>query len=233
MVIIPKAQEHSTFAENLKHLFQQQLQGDIPAEIIESEVRPHEITLVGITNLFPLRYIKPLRFLKERYDLRLSQTDNPERVRLELHCEGDGTQYPDLFIPAREEILSKALPYIMLAKILQIIQPVKNEETGSADLYLVTQDDYGLDKYVRLGRHLIELFDNVDVLVAQQLEGAVDKMLDLPEYRHQEKRATLITHVQEELRSVLAECRGSVEDAIYKRFEDAARKSIQLLRARA
>ena len=116
MVIIPKAQEHSTFVEGLKHLFQQQLQGDIPAEIIESDVRPHEITLIGITNLFPLRYIKPLRFLKERYNLRLGQTDKPERVRLEIHCEGDGIQYPDLFVPARGETLSKSLPTLCWRK---------------------------------------------------------------------------------------------------------------------
>lgn len=232
IAIIPRAQEHSAFAEHLKHLFSQQLRGDIPTEIIESDSRPHEITLVGITNLFPLRYIKPLTFLKERYDLRLRTTDKPDRVRLELHCAGDGTESYDLFVPAREDIIVKTLPYILLAKMLQIIQPVRNEETGSADLYLVTKDEYGLDKYVRLGRHLPEIFESLDILAAQQLEESVEKLLATPEYRHQDKRAMLITHVQEELRTVLAERRGNVEDEMYKRFSEAARRSIQILQTR-
>ena len=231
-VIIPKALEHGAFVEQLKQLFRQQLQGGIPVEIIESDTKLHEITLVGVTNLFPLRYIKPLRFLKERYDQRLRQTDKPERVRLEIHCEGDGTQYPDLFVPAREALITKALPYILLAKVLQILRPMKNEDTGSTDLYLVEQDTYGLEEHIRLGRNLSELFETLDLLIAQKFEGAVEKLLVTPEYRHQEKRAMLTAQIQEELKTVLSERRRNVEDEMYKRFREAARTSIQLLQAR-
>ncbi|MBA2593645.1 MAG: hypothetical protein H0U97_15915 [Gammaproteobacteria bacterium] len=101
MIIIPKAQEHIAFAEKLKALFRQQLGGDIPIEITEDKERPNEITLIGLTNLFPLRYIKPLTLLKERYDNRVRQADKPAKVKLELHCEGDGSQYPKLFISSQ------------------------------------------------------------------------------------------------------------------------------------
>ncbi|MGH9427177.1 MAG: tubulin-like doman-containing protein, partial [Terriglobia bacterium] len=166
MVIIPKAQEYVAFAENLKTLFRQQLRGDIPTEVIENDAKPNEITLVGVTNLFPLRYAKPLAFLKERYEKRLSQTDKPARVKLELHCEGDGSQYPELFVPSREKLLDKALPYVILAKTLQIIKPLTNQATGSTDLFLVEQDEYGLPKRTKLGRGLTEMFDSLDTLVA-------------------------------------------------------------------
>ena len=127
-VIIPKAHEHAAFAEKLKGLFRQQIEGVIPAETVESDAKANEITLISATNLFPLRYVKPLRFLKERYDLRLQQTDKPERIKLELHCEGEGTQHPDLFVTAT---ISKYLPYMILAKALQLIQPITNPVTGT------------------------------------------------------------------------------------------------------
>ena len=84
---------------------------------------------------------------------------------------------------------------------------------------------------IRLGRDPIDLFENVDVLVAQQLEGAVDKLLAMPEYRHQEKRAALTTQIQAELRTVLAERRGNVEDGMYNALKMLL-VNIQLLRAR-
>lgn len=231
MVIIPKPQEHGAFAETLNTLFRQQLRGDIPTEIIESDERPNEITLVGVTNLFPLRYVKPLAFLKERYEERLSQTDKPARVKLELHCEGDGTQYPELFVPSRERLITKSLPYVMLAKTLGIIQPLPNQATGTADLYLVEKDEYNLPKQTRLGKSLTELFETVDTLKAQQLEEAVEKLLAAPDYQHQDKRAELKEQIRQDLAAVLADRRGNVEDPVYVSFTQAARTAMQLLQA--
>ena len=231
MVILPKAQEYAKFADNLKGIFRQQLRGDIPAEIIESDSKPHEITLVTLTNLFPLRYVKSLRFLKERYDQRLTQTDRPDRVKLELHGEGDGSQYPPLFVPDRDEVLDKALPYLMLAKIMGIIQPITNPVSGSTELYLIEADEDGLDKRTKLGKTRADLFESLDPLLAQRFEQSVCALLAKPDYQHQDKRAALMTQVRDELKAVLAERGGNVEDKVYLRFEQAARKAIQLLRA--
>ena len=43
--------------------------GDV--EIIESDGRPNEITLISITNLFPVRYLKPLKLFEEKYRRRI------------------------------------------------------------------------------------------------------------------------------------------------------------------
>jgi hypothetical protein len=228
MIIIPAAQEYGRFAEELKQLFLQQLAGTIPAQILESDAKPHEITLISVVNLFPLRYIKPLRFLKERYDARLSQTDKPDRVKLELHCEGDGTQFPELFVTIG---LTRSLPYIMLAKPLGLIQPLTNPAIGSTELYLIELDEFGLEKRVRLGKNLTDVFDTLEITTAQKFEEAVGKLLAKPENRHQDKRAALMAQVRDEIKVVLAERGGNFEDEIYKHFEEAARKAMQLLQA--
>ena len=53
VVILPKAEDLGAFSEELKTLFREQFRGDIPVEIIESETKPNEITILGLTNLFP------------------------------------------------------------------------------------------------------------------------------------------------------------------------------------
>jgi hypothetical protein len=231
MIIIPKAPENAAFATKLKEVIKNQFRGGIPLEVIESDGKPNEITFIGLTNLFPLRYAKPLRFLKERYDVRLAHTDKPDRVRLELHSEGDGTQFPELFVPDRDLIITKSLPFVILAKVLGIMQPITSPTTGSTDLYLIEQDEDGLDKHTKLGRNLLDLFENLDVLAAQRFEDSVHRILTTPEYQHQDKRSAVQSQIRNELRAVLNDRRGDIEDPIYKRFESAARKALQMLKA--
>ena len=40
----------------------------IPSPQVPSEVKPNEITLISVTNLFPLRYLDQTAFLKEKYE---------------------------------------------------------------------------------------------------------------------------------------------------------------------
>jgi hypothetical protein len=231
MTIIPKSPENAAFATKLKEVIKSQFRGGIPVEVIESDGKLNEILLIGLTNLFPLRYAKLLRFLKERYDVRLAQTDKPDRVRLELHLEGDGTQFPELFVPDRDLVIGKALPFVILAKVLGIVQPITSPTTGSTELYLIEVDEDGLDKHTKLGRNLPDLVENLDVLAAQRFEDSVQSVLMTPEYQHQDKRSAVQAQIRSELRAVLNDRRGDIEDSIYKRFESAARKALQILKA--
>jgi len=134
-------------------------------------------------------------------------------------------------VPDRDVIINKTLPYIILAKVFGITQTITSPTTGATDLFLVEQDEEGLDKRTKLGRNLTDLFENLDVLNAQRFEASVNKMLST-EYQHQDKRTAAQSLLRDELKSVLAERRNDIEDPIYKRFEDATRKGIQLLKAK-
>ena len=106
-VILPKAPEWPDFLTRLREIFRGSLTSHV--EIIESEAKPHEIALISITNLFPLRFVKQLQFLKERYDSRTGGSDSG-RAKLELHCEGDGRQHPKLFVASAEEVSARRCP---------------------------------------------------------------------------------------------------------------------------
>ena len=128
----------------MKKLFREQLRGGVPVEIIESDTKPNEITLLGITNLFPLRYAKATSFLKESYDRRITLSDKPDRIKLELHGEGDGSQYPELLLADERVQREKALQALLLAKALELIAVVTSPTTGITELYLIGEDADGL-----------------------------------------------------------------------------------------
>lgn len=230
MVIVPKAKEHAEFSATLQKLLKEQFQGGVAVEFIESDEKPNEITIIGIANLFPARYSKRLRFLKDRYDQRISRSDNPEKIKLELHCEGDGTQFPDLFVPDQSEMVQKALPFLLIAKVIGLLKPVTNPTTGSTDLFLIEEDSDGLPKRTKLGRSLPDVSETLDILTAQRFEESVKQLLSADEYRHIEKRTAIQQQLKEELQSVLKERNDNFEDPVYKRFEGGTRAAMQLIK---
>ncbi|MEI6708080.1 MAG: tubulin-like doman-containing protein [Methylococcales bacterium] len=231
LIILPKAGDHAAFSEQLKTLFREQLSGGIPVEIIESDTKPNEIVLLGVTNLFPLRYAKTTKFLKETYDRRISLSDKPERIKLELHGEGDGSQLPDLLLADERVLREKALPALLLAKTLGLITVVTSPTTGISELYLISEDADGLPVRTKLGKTLIELSENIAIDAIQRLEEAATSTLQQAAWQHIEQRTELQQKIRDELKQILADRRNDYEDPIYKRFETAARTAIQTLKS--
>ena len=229
IVIMPNAGEHMEFAETLKVMFRDHLKGGIPVEIVQGDTKPNEITLIGITNLFPLRYIRMVRFLKDRYDLRINSANNPDQVKLELHSEGDGGQYPALLIANEGDMRAKALPSLFIAKALELITVIVNPTTGSSDIYLLGTDELGMTIRTKLGKSLTEIAENIDLKVAQVLEQTANNKLKEDEWKHTDKLNELKQRILDELETVLAERRGDFEDSVYRSFETAARKAIMSL----
>ena len=230
LVILPKAADNPGFCEELKTLFREHLRGGVPVEIIESDTKPNEITLLGITNLFPLRYAKATSFLKENYDRRISLSDKPDRIKLELHGEGDGSQFPELLLADERVQREKALPSLLIAKALGLITVVTNPTTGLTELYLIAEDADGLPVRTKLGKTLLEVAENIEIEAAQRLEEASSAQLLHDAWRHIDKRTELQQLVRDELKQILADRRNDYEDSVYKRFETAARSAIQSLK---
>jgi hypothetical protein len=202
----------------------------VPVEIIESDTKPNEITLLGITNLFPLRYAKATQFLKENYDRRISRSDKPDRIKLELHGEGDGSQFPELLLADERAQREKALPALLLAKTMGLIAVVTSPTTGITELYLIGEDADGLPVRTKLGKTLPEVSENIDLEAAQRLEEASAAQLQQEAWRHINQRTELQQKVRDELKQILADRRDDYEDPVYRRFETAARTAIQALK---
>ena len=228
--ILPKAPEQSIFIKGIKAALNEVRAGDV--EIIESDGRPNEITLVSITNLFPLRYLKPLKFLEEKYRRRIET--GGARARLELHTEGDGTAWPTLFVASTAEVKLQALPYILLAKALGFIHEGKNPATGVDEVLLLAKDANGFDKDpIVLGKQFHTAADSVNLENLYAIKSVCETMLLSDTYRHQDRRTEVQRAILAEVEAIKALRGGNIQDETYRRFLDAGRRAMVVLKGEA
>ncbi len=226
--ILPKAPEHSDFMETLKKtLKESRAQGEVT--IVESDLKQNEITLISITNLFPLRFITQIQNLKDKYDRRISGSDS-ERAKLELHLEGDGSQYPSLFVPTSGENVAMGIPYFLLAKAMGLVLQRENQTTGAQVLSIVTKDEDGFDNDpIDLGDSVFEVPDSLDISKVNLIKDEVEKLMKQKEYLHADKQKEVISSMNVEIDTIKAE-RG-IDDEIYKSFLKGAKEAAKIIKA--
>lgn len=228
-VIVPKAPAHADFVAALKSDFRGARSGDV--EVIDADGGDNEIVLVSIVNLFPLRYLKPVAQLRERYERRLNHSGDPARARLELHTEGDGAQLPPLYVASPEDIRREGLPYVLLARALGVLREAENPATGEPEVLLLGKDADGFDNPpLALGRTLTESWAALDLLKLDALRAQVVQLLADPGWRHRERREQLLETVRACVDAVRLERGDDRQDAQYLRFLDAGKQAARLLK---
>ena len=226
-VILPRAPEQAEFSKTLKEALRGAKTGDV--EIIESDVRPNEITLVSITNLFPLRYLKPLKFLEEKYRRRIDT--GGARARLELHTEGDGNAWPRLYVASSAEVKHEALPYVLLAKALGLIYEGRNPATGADEVLLLTKDADGFDNApVALGSNFVASADSLDLDNLHTIKTVCSGLLTSSAYLHQDRRSEVQRAILADVEAVKVLRGGNIQDETYRRFLDAGKRAMAILR---
>lgn len=226
-VILPRAPEQAEFARGLKEALREAKTGDV--EIIDSDGRRNEITLVSITNLFPLRYLKPLKFLEEKYRRRIET--GGARARLELHTEGDGNAWPRLFVASSAEVKQQALPYVLLAKALGFIHEGRNPATGAEEVLLLTKDADGLDNDpVLLGKSFTASADSINLENLHTIKSVCDATLAGAGYLHQDRRSEVQRAILSEVEAIKAARGGNIQDETYRRFLEAGRRALAILK---
>ena len=232
-VILPLSPAHPDFYATLRDAFK--ASSTVPMEFIPSpqtpsDVKPNEITLISVTNLFPLRYLDQTAFLKEKYDVRVSGP-NAARARLEIHGEGDGTQFPPLYVPTMKEVKDQGLPYVLLGQAAGLIQKTRNPNKGTDELVLVTKDADGFDNPpLPLGASLTDSLDRLDAATSRTVRVAVEALLAGGDYALADKRAETQKAVLALVEGVKAERGGSVSDPVYQRVLQAGKDAVGVLK---
>jgi hypothetical protein len=232
-VIMPLSSARPDFYDMLKDAFK--ASSTVPMEFIPSpqvpsEVKPNEITLISVTNLFPLRYLDQTLFLKEKYETRVGGAASA-RARLEIHGEGDGTQFPPIYVPTMTEVKDQGLPYVLLAQAMGVINTSKNPKTGTDSLVLVTKDADGFDNDpIYLGADIVDSVDKLDSATTRSVKGAVTALLNGPVYGLADKRAAVQQSVVAIVEKVKTDRGGNPQDDVYRRFLDAGKKAVGVLK---
>ncbi len=224
IIILPKAPQHAEFIEAIKQAFRQAQTGDI--EFLDSDGRANEITMISIKNLFPVRYVSQIAFLKERYDRRIET--NPTRLKLELHTEGDGLQYPRVFVTTGEESRRAAVPTLLLADALGLVRSA-DTKSGRAMMQLQTRYADGFENLpVDLGESRHAAPQALDVIALASLQDVVSAQLAT--VAAGEPRKALEASVLARVESVRALVGNDANDSKYREFIDGGRAALKQIR---
>ena len=235
LISIPESPENKAFVDKLIDAFKRNSDGTKALYLDTMSPRKNEITVINLTSCFSLRMVNDVQFLKERYDLAMKE-NNPEVARLVLHLEGDGTQYPNLFAEKIDPttIMKKALPYVMLGKIMDIIKYQDRMDGTGKMAYCLAQTDadgYALPPII-LGEKFIQIVEDpkLDRHAADEIKEAVLKLLS-GDYLHISKRAELEEAIKKEMNEVIfPECKNNPSDPTFIKFREAAVEATQLLK---
>ena len=223
-VVLPEAPDFAEFRQLLRKEFYNATSGT--KDEVTSKGRPHEITLVHVTNLFPVRFVQEAAFLREQYEQRIRASDSVQ-ARLELHLEGDGSALPSLYVPDVEP--KKFLAYLMIGRAMEVVQTLEDPSTGVKTLYLVNRNDKG-GPPVPLGRDLNEALGESNLLTYDALVTTIQPLLK-KEYLQFQKRQALSASVEAQVDEVRAQ-RKNPSDTLYRMFSHAGETAVVLLGAR-
>ncbi len=227
-VIIPKAPEQAEFIARLKIALQGARDGDI--EMVDSDTNPNEITLIALTNLFPLRFAKQLVFLKQKYDQKING-ENSARAKLELHIEGDGSQHPRIFVPVQEEVRRDAVPYLLLARATGLLRMELGAGGTAGNLTFVAKDDDGFDTDpISLGKDYAEALGRITLESLDGIRGFVVRQLASPAFSGAAARADLQRSVVAEVDAIKLERNSNINDEIYRRFLEGGKQAVRIIK---
>ncbi len=238
LISIPESPENKDFVDKLVEAFKRNSDGSRTFVVDTKSTRMNEITVINLTSCFSLRMVNDLRVLKQKYDLLLHGT-NPDVAKLVLHLEGDGSQYPRIFMPTRAELeesraklVQSTLPKMLIAKALGYISFQDRMDGTGKNAYCIMEMDEVMNvplPPVVLADKLTLITESIDEDVAEKVSKEIQIKL-ASEYLHQEKRKELQEAISNDIKTVvLKECANNPADAKYMEFLAATREAITIL----
>lgn len=184
-------------------------------DVILNPSKKNEITLVCVRNVLPGRYSKAIAMLRKKYDARMAQVDGTPHA-MELHGEGDGTQFPSLFV--KSVSADDVRPYVLIAQAVGLVRELEDPDTELKSIYLVTKNEKGRpNPPEKLGENLLEVLRNAGQNLMDQLQDLVEKVL-ATDYLAKSKRDELANQINAEAERLLQQGGGNPLNREYKSF---------------
>ena len=245
-IILPRCDEENVFRDELAKLFMSNQIPGVTMCIVDSARNFNQISLISFKFGFPLRFLQPVQFLKEKYDLRLQQ--NPSRARLEVHIEDHpADRLPELFRPRPDQMGNRILPLYQLAIALELLQAQHDQATNKQRWRLETLDADSISEYHFYPDDVLSLLEatsDVGVLSAGVLEEALNSateeqvfylekavypVIKSELYKAATNREALKAKLRDQLGVVLTHRSNNVEDAVYIKLRESTKNAIALI----
>jgi hypothetical protein len=186
-----------------------------------------EMTIINIKNLFQLRHLDIVQFLKTKYHQALNDPNEAlrKRAKITLHTEGDDKTFLDLFqeLPNYDDFF----PFIILAKHFGVVKKLKDPLTEIENYYIVPEDIL-LNEQVSIGKFLYQDFYNLPYIEIKNLENRVSLKLKA-EYLAISSKEKLINDLAILATEYLNERGGNPMDIEFKKYREANLKLIEII----
>lgn len=225
------------FVERFKRALESSAHSGVKVMIDETSPRKNEITILTIAYCFPLRALRDLHFMEERYQRLINNPNTGRENRTVLHTEGTGEQFPNLFVAkeaSASEIREQYTKYLIAAYAIGHIRYADREDgTGLKAFGTISVSRTGLETLNPIADKFTEIpyiYETFTESMGEELKAKVQAALQ-GEYLHVEKRGELLKKIQELIRDViLPECdnnKGSEKFLFFNKQAEGAMDVIE------
>jgi hypothetical protein len=118
--------------------------------------------------------------------------------------------------------------------VLGFIHEGKNPATGADEVLLVTKDADGFDNDpVALGKSFTASADSINLETLHNIKSVCTETLSSPGHIHQDRRDEVRRAILSEVEAVKSARGGNIQDETYRRFLDAGRRAVAILKGEA
>jgi uncharacterized ParB-like nuclease family protein len=188
-VFLPDCDNQKDFRSNLATLFEQQKDPASDTKVASGKLS-NQIVIMKIASLMPARFVDALTELKKHYDGLLK--DNNELYL--LHSEGDGGKLPPLYARSAADLAAQAKrkPYLLTARLLEMVKERQNRTTGLQEWVFVHLDDGLPAVKVLVGKQWGDVLEGDHPAEIQTLiEREVNQRINA-DYKHIEQKTKLM-----------------------------------------
>ena len=225
-VMMPKPADQADFVGRLETAFKGARSGAV--SILPTAGRNSEITLVSLVNLFPLRFVRLVGQLREEYQKRVRE--GGARALLEIHTEGDGSQFPSLFVADAGTLARQARPQLLVGRALGIIVDNRSATTGKVSLVLNQIDADGGIEPMLLGDNLLTVADMIEERQAIALQAAIEAALAAGKGLAESEQADALAIMTAVEKQVVDSLSGDMMHPKVAEWREARRQAMAILR---
>ncbi len=233
-VILPDYKDDETFLKEVTRTIESlSPQGTCK---VSTGGNPNEIVVINLESNLTPRYLKSVEVLRNSYD-RLMGSAQGKVALFETQLE-DYESLPSLYKLTdeelrrqKEEMQKKAIPHLLMARGMNILQEYEEPETGITKLAVISTDEYGsidYDNITVLGKNIELCVEKLDENACTLLSNKINESLSR-EYRHIEKQTTLKQAMAQEVKSITAAHNNSISDPVVRAFNEAFKVAREII----
>lgn len=203
----------------------QAIQGEFPGFNPQSDLsvnpKSNQIVIVAASAGFPLRYSLNVKTLKAKYDHKLAK--DGQLARMSLHGETFSEPLPSLYELTPVEIRQMIVRPVLLGYALGLFSEQSNPETGEHFDAISIPNQFGHDKYEKVGKDILKAFDflSMDYPLAMKVKGKIEAAMANCKSNEQKQRLAMALGDVLEKR-ILPLCANNPFSEAYKSYEAIA-----------